>query len=295
MNKSLKIGIISGLIAGFIYGIVVVITENILAKIGLPFGLFYYAMLEIAKIEIIFGIFWGIIFGIIYSKIYNVIPSEGIIKGLMFGLFLYFVTSIRIAIWIIPYAFYYVAFLYIISGILPWIAFGLMLGFLYESFHEEFNVSIDKKKIIQYDMKSGIIPGAIAGFLGGIPAFVSVVIGSILRLMTMLTPEYENWLDYLTDVPFLTSQFGTHAFMHMLWGAIFGAIFARVYNLVPKKGVIKGLIYGLIVLLITGLRYSFYQLIYGSIAVFWQWILPEVCAFITFGIVLGLLYRKPVK
>jgi hypothetical protein len=293
--NTLKIGIIAGLIAGFIYGIVLIIIENILATIKLPFMLSLYDLSKIATIEIIFGIIWGIIFGIIYSMAYHVIPGKGILKGLMFGLFLYFITSIRVAIWVIPYAFYYFAFLNIISGILPWIAFGLVLGFFYESLHEKYKVPKEKKKIIQYDMKSGLIPGAIAGFLGGIPAFVSVVIGSILRLMTMLTPEYESWTNYLTDIPFLTSQFGTHAFMHMLWGAIFGAIFVRVYNLVPRKGVIKGLYYGLIVLLMSGLRYSFYQLAYGSIDVFWQWILPEVCAFITFGLALGFLYRKPTK
>jgi len=292
--NTLKIGIIAGLIAGLIYGIFLIITENILATIELAFFLSIHYLSKITTIEIIFGIIWSIIFGIIYSKAYHVIPGKAILKGLVFGLFLYFITHVRTAIWIIPYAYYYWAFLYVIQGIIPWISFGLVLGFLYESLHTIYEVPKEKKKIIQYNMKSGILPGGIAGFIGGIPAFISVVIGSILRLMTMLTPEYENWLDYLTDVPFLTSQFIVHSGMHMLWGVIFGAVFAKVYNLVPRKGKVKGLYYGLIILLITGMRYSIYTLAYGDIATFWQWILPEICAFITFGIVLGHLY-KPTK
>jgi len=291
--NTLKIGIIAGLIAGFIYGILSIITENILATIELAFMLSIYDLSKITTIEIIFGVFWGIIFGIIYSKAYNVIPGKAILKGLVFGLFLYFITNIRTAIWIIPYAYYYWAFLYVIQGIIPWILFGLVLSFLYESLHDKYNVPKEKKRIIQYNMKSGILPGAIAGFIGGIPAFISVVIGNILNLME-LSPEYETILDYLVDIPFLTSQFVVHSGMHMLWGVIFGAVFAKVYNLVPRKGAVKGLYYGLIVLLITGMRYSIYTLAYGDIIAFWQWVLPEICAFITFGLVLGYLY-KPEK
>ena len=253
-----------------------------------------YDLSKITTIEIIFGIIWGIIFGIIYSKAYHVIPGKPILKGLVFGLFLYFITHIITAIWIIPYAYYYWAFLYVIQGIIPWISFGLVLGFLYESLHDKYNVPKEKKRIIQYNMKSGILPGAIAGFIGGIPAFVSVVIGNILNLME-LSPEYKTILDYLVDIPFLSSQFVVHSGMHMLWGVIFGAVFAKVYYLVPRIGAVKGLYYGLIVLLITGMRYSIYTLAYGDIITFWQWVLPEICAFITFGLVLGLLYRKPPK
>ena len=67
-------------------------------------------------------------------------------------------------------------------------------------------------------MKGGIIPGAIAGLLGGFAASVVSVLGPALDLWTILgidvTPNFDFWL----------GQVGTHMYINMIFGALVGAI-----------------------------------------------------------------------
>ena len=87
-------GFYPGLIAGIIGGIVGSISIIIGTMIGLPHILIgvpltFELMISHLGYNIgATGIFGGI-FGIVYSKFYNGIPSEGLKKGIVFGLLTY--------------------------------------------------------------------------------------------------------------------------------------------------------------------------------------------------------------
>jgi len=287
MNNSLKIGIVAGLIAGLITGIVAFIQALIEFNLGIP----YWALppppetpiIKIATTEIAINLIWGIIFGIIYSKAYDVIPGKGIRKGLVIGLFYYLVHWIRVTIFNLPYLEFGYAILNVTMGFTPLVVYGLVLGFLYEFLHSRFHISKKSVKIKEYSITRGIYLGAIAGFLGGIVAYIFLV---ITRAMLDIP--------VLLDIGWILSQIGTHTLIHMFWGIVFGAIYAKVYDLVPGKGITKGFYYGLIYLLITGLIVSTYSLAYGHIAWFIGYAFIDTPALIAYGLILGALY-KPTK
>jgi hypothetical protein len=111
----------------------------------------------------------------------------------------------------------------------------------------------------------------------------------------------------LSDIDFLISRFGLQTYFHFVWCTIFGLFFAKVYNLIPRKGVIKGLVYGLIGLIITEGRVIGYYIVQAFYFEEFGWhemahiirfegeqmALLGSTVWIVFGIVLGLLYRKP--
>jgi hypothetical protein len=91
MANSWKIGAVSGLIAGILGGIVFSIFAGIAYSLG-----FYgpgdgYYISNAYSINILLSIIFGIIGGIIYSKVYTIIPVKTILKGLFFGIFLFFI------------------------------------------------------------------------------------------------------------------------------------------------------------------------------------------------------------
>ena len=296
MNKSLKIGIISGLIAGFVLAIVNEIFINIRILLGLytPFVGSLITNNLVMNIPL-FG-FWGIVLGIIYSKVYNVLPRKGILKGLVYGLILYILVTIRIEFFSFAYGKYLDAFGHIFAGFFQWMAYGLVLGFLYEFLSSRF-YSLEKEvKIETYDVKSGILPGAIAGFLGGFVVSIFIVIGHVTGYWGITTAG-----EIISTIDFWVSQMGSHVFINMFWGSIFGAIFARVYNLVPYEKIKKGLIYGLVIFLITSFQVETWIICWGASRNLWTLVINEIIItflalimFSTFGIVLGLLY-KPKK
>jgi len=294
--KSWKIGAITGLIAGIIAGIVCEYSN----QLGNLLGLFdpYFKAINTGNIIInipIFG-FWGIVFGIIYSRVYDIVPRKGILKGLIYGLFIWFITKIRIETYELAYGRFHQAAGAIFYGFFMWLAFGLVLGLLYESFHEKHNIPKERRKIIQYDMRSGIIPGAIAGIVGGMAASIFAILGPAFGLWGFVEGQirlsFELWI----------GQAGSHILINMIWGAIFGAFFATAYNLVPGKKIIKGLYFGLIMYVIT-------TFLIGTYAVSWslyhnEWLMAIIyvgslitgaAQAIVFGLVLGLLYRKPIE
>jgi len=179
MNKSLKIGAIAGLIAGIVFGIAHEVFNQIAVSLGLYLP--YWRPFVINNITVnipLFG-FWGIVLGIIYSRIYDIIPRKNIIKGVIYGLFLYFIIAFRIGTFDLAYGLLLDVAGGNFSGFFSWLSFGLVISILYESLHEKYNIPKEKKKIITYNIESGILPGALAGFCGGLVASVSQVIGHI--------------------------------------------------------------------------------------------------------------------
>jgi hypothetical protein len=297
LTSSWKIGAGSGLIAGIVFGIIYEIFNQIAVSLGL-FEI-YWREITINNVVVnipLFG-FWGLVLGIIYSKVYNIIPKKSIFKGLIYGLFLYFIIPFRIETFDIAYGLYLDVFGVNFSGFFSWLSYGLILGILYDHLSKRYYPTKEELKIITYPMKSGILPGAIAGFSGGMAASISQVIGHATGYWGIPTTEGV----IISTMDFWLSQVGTHILINMIWGTVFGAFFALVYNLVPGKKVNKGLCYGLIIFLIT-------TFLIGTNIVIWpifhnKWVVATFYAgaawitggaqFLIFGIVLGLFYRKP--
>jgi len=295
--KSWKIGAIAGLIAGIVLGIVFEISNQMAVSIGLwepwwrPF-----AINNIVVNIPLFG-FWGIVLGIIYSKTYNIIPKTGILKSLVYGLFLYFIITIRIETFSLAYGLYLDTAGHIFAGFFSWLSYGLVLGLLYEFLSNMYYPTKEKLKIKTYDMKGGIIPGAIAGIADGLASSASIVPGHITGYWGL---PIEGQI--ISTIDFWMSQVGTHIHVNLIWGAVFGAIFAKVYNLVPGKRVLKGLYYGLIMFLITTFLVGSWCILYPifhndwaiatiHVGTFW---ITGFFGFTALGLVLGYLY-KPTK
>ena len=295
--KSWKIGAVSGLIAGIVLGIFTEVFIQIAVSIGLfePWQRSIFTGNILVNIPLF--VFWGSILGIIYSKVYDIIPKKGIWKSLIFGLFLWVITNIRLQAFMIPYAQVLSAAGDIFAGFFRWFTFGLVLGFLYELLHRKYSIPKEKKKIITYGLISGIIPGAIAGIMQGVAAgFVSVIGHMTGRWGVPVGGEI------ISTISYWASQFGTHMLINMIWGTVFGAFFALVYNLVPGKKVIKGLCFGLLMFFITTFQIHTWLIVWSANHDAWQlvsvWILNifvYVFDFVVFGLVLGLLYRKPTR
>ena len=90
----------AGLIAGIVWGIADIFVN--LGKFNTGLDVWFLEpppatpLMEIVLPAIIFNSIFGIIFGIIFSKIYNLIPGKThVLKGLIFGLGLYFFIWIR--------------------------------------------------------------------------------------------------------------------------------------------------------------------------------------------------------
>ncbi|MCW4032907.1 MAG: hypothetical protein NWF08_05900, partial [Candidatus Bathyarchaeota archaeon] len=215
--------------------------------------------------------------------------------GLYYGLIIFLIYNVRIQSFWGAYGYYLDVIGFIFSYFFAWVAYGLMLGVLYESLLEKYTIPKVRKKIITYSMISGIIPGAIAGLADGFAAsianFIAFAIGIFKLPGAPTTLTFEFWI----------GQSGAHLFMNLVWGAVFGAIFARVYNLLPSKGIMKGLYYSLIIVSITsffagfftigwGLSYSFWPAIYTSL---WNFFIAFLSTGVALGLVLGYLYKPP--
>ena len=293
MNNSLKIGIVAGLIAGFVLGVAYELFDQVAAS----WHLFepWWIPINTGNMMInipIFGI-WGIIFAVIYSQAYDVIPKEGVLKGLVYGLFLWVIISIRYVTFDLAYGNPIGVVGVIFTGFFQYLLFGLVLGILYDELLFGNQLPI-KEKVKAYDLRSGIFPGALAGLIGGITASVVAITGPALGLWKLygftIESSFDLWL----------SQLGAHTVINLFWGAIFGAIFAKAYFSIPGKKIIKGLYYGLIIYLITSFHLSSFSICW---AVYHNaWFIAEfmvgniiiaAAQFIVFGIVLGYLYRKP--
>jgi len=294
--KSWKIGAIAGLIAGLVAGIVYHIFYGIGVSIGLDQPYWRQMYMKNVETGIVITAIWGMILGIVFFKTHNIIPGNSFLKGLLFGFVIFIITPFRIATFWAAYGNYIGAALNIFAWFLPWIIYGLLLGILFN----KFKIFLDKRKIVVYDLKGGILPGAISGICGGIVASIVMVLGSVLEIWKIVSGEYmhpTNLLEIWIDIA------GTHMFMNMIWGIVFGIIYTKAYNIVPKKGIWKGLIYGMIVFSITTLQVTSYFIVWGLNTSDWLMLSNiilnhDIVGFfqaIAFGLVLGLLYRKPTK
>ena len=82
-----------------------------------------------------------IFFGLLYKRIYNLIPGKGIIKGLFFGLLIWFIKDIAAGAYLIFSGTVTAGGLFewvtagvnlIVMGLNMWIIYGLVLGYLYK-------------------------------------------------------------------------------------------------------------------------------------------------------------------
>ncbi|WP_455369680.1 hypothetical protein [[Eubacterium] cellulosolvens] len=338
MDPSLKIGIVSGSIAGIISGIIATLVK-IIQSAGFDLGIATIFMIPIvpvsvdAFVEIVYGLIFGIFLGIIYHKIYSIIQAKGIIKALLFGLFLYTFDILRLATIYAISGGYFIAV--ILFGLYIWIPFGIVLGISYEFLHRKYNITKQKPPIIQYNMMSALFPSVVAAFLGGMASLVIIFImvnagfwdysyfvhvlpelpESSITSMNLLSPFEIPKLSYtvkasaseLSYIELLISRFSLQTFFYFIWCTLFGLFFAKVYHLIPGKDFIKGLVYGLIGLIITEGRVigyfivqEYYLEVFGlhdlaKIIRFSaeQMVLLGSTVWIVFGIILGLLYRKP--
>jgi len=198
MTNSWKIGAIAGLVAGIVVGIFWSIVPIIVINLGLTYWWLppppETSILVFALTEMALAIVFGIIFGILYSKAYRVISGNAIRKGLIFALFLLIMYTGRFAT--INAAYGRFAFITVmIIWCLGWIPFGIILGSLYESLRSRYYPT-KEPEIKTYDMRSGFLPGAIAGLVGGMATFVIIVIVTAIGIWYFI-PEQ------LSDVEFL--------------------------------------------------------------------------------------------
>ena len=288
--KSWKIGAIAGLIAGIMPGIVYTIFMQIAVSMGL-----YDSQFPIPTVaqnaygaNILLSVIFGAICGIIYSRAYFVIPGKGISKSILYILILWLISWIRMATFAAAYGFYLNSVTYIFADFFRWITYGLLLGILYEYILSKYYPAKKELRIVTYSLWSGVIPGAIAGFLGGIAAsivnFVSFIIG-------LFGPQVMPGAPGKLIMDFWISQTGGHLELNLVWGAVFGVIFTQVYNLVPKEGIRKGLYYSLIIFLLGTFHTELYWLVWGYASLFVWGVPVGFFQAIVFGIVLGYFYK----
>ena len=137
----------------------------------------------------------------------------------------------------------------------------------------------------RYDLKGGIHPGAIAGLLGGVMVPITYFVGVAVGFWPPAIPH--------PDISFWLSQLGAHVLFNLIWGIVFGILFVRPYEIIPGKRMLKGIVYGLVIFLITSFRWAIHYLAYGDILDFQVWVTTGFLNFLVFGLVLGILYRKP--
>jgi len=283
--------ILVGIIAGAICGIITTLAFIIANLMRAPFNFVVSGALTTTFLtahllfEIIIQGTFGAILGIIYSMYYDATPGKGILKGLVYGLILYLIGGLYFGfLALVRYGLGERALSFALGN---WwmifcclVSYGLVLGVLYKK---------PTHTVRKYDVRNGIIPGTIAGAIGGMAAIVSMIVGVNIGI----------W-DPVHVVPGLLSAFSfttLHIFeviVTIAFGAIFGAIFSMYYNSTPRKGITKGLIFGLILYLIKDVRMGYigagYNYFNEAIAIFWI----GFFTFTAYGLVLGYLY-KPTK
>jgi len=128
---------IAGLIAGIASAIVLIIFQ-----ISGLFELFsttpilfvsHVNVQTIAQIQITLGIIWGIIWSVLYAFFYDYIPATGFKKGLVYGLMIWILSGLRLAVIHIPYGYYLWTIPFALSTFFSIaITYGLLIGILYK-------------------------------------------------------------------------------------------------------------------------------------------------------------------
>jgi hypothetical protein len=152
LTKELKIkkySMISGFYPGAIAGFLGGLTASIVAVSGPAIGLWtipggpaelsFDFWLGQAGTHIFVNMLWGTIFGLMFPKVYELVPGKGILKGLVYGLTTYFITTFLLGTYIVPMSAYAEAWIMFTvnvagmfgTGFANGFVFALVLGLLY--------------------------------------------------------------------------------------------------------------------------------------------------------------------
>jgi len=136
----LKSGILAGAIAGIVAGIVNFALGPMLAQIEIiePLGgtweiwdPSFYVTFALAFISL--ALIWGTIFGLIYSMYYDSTPGKGVLKGLFFGLMIWFIKDVAAGSYVaLIFVAINISTTLILVGFFMWVVYGLVLGYLYK-------------------------------------------------------------------------------------------------------------------------------------------------------------------
>jgi len=137
MKNGYQKGMIAGAIAGGIGGVAVFLSVFIFTPLGLVEAVGEFEWTPSLYAALVFNIvthdiFWGIVLGFLYSKVYNLVPGEGIMKGLTYAMVIYLIANIRTAHIIGGFGQMLWPKVFVWYGLSYFIAFGLVLGYLYK-------------------------------------------------------------------------------------------------------------------------------------------------------------------
>lgn len=137
----IKRGIISGLSAGIVMGIVGCMVGGLLWMAlwgGTPPGLPLLSPVYILSVLIGIGAVFGIIFGLIYTILYPSLRGKGTSKGLFYGFLIWIFSSLLVTAYILaglsvpPELIPTMSAFELVYGIITWLVYGAILGFVYE-------------------------------------------------------------------------------------------------------------------------------------------------------------------
>jgi hypothetical protein len=287
----MKNGYIMGMVAGAIAGVVGALAASIAFMAAVILGLPWppYPISSVLTItfmtshvtfEIMYYLVFGPIYGVIYSMYYDSTPGKGILKGLVFGLFLFLISNFYYGVLVESWG----LFGEVGGAIGPWwmgfftlTTYGIVLGALYKK---------PIRAISEYNVKSGVFSGAIAGVITGVVAIISLIMGVILGVWERVPG--------ILSATFFTASHIFEIVVAIVFGAIFGVIYSMYHDSTPGKGILKGLVFGLILFFISRARIAIliggYGYINTAIIITWH----GFFTFFVYGIVLSLLY-KPKK
>jgi len=281
------------MIAGAIAGVLCAIAAHgayiLAAIIKLPWGaanlpgvLTISFLISHLSYEIMHYLVFGPIFGAIYALYYDSTPGKGVFKGLVYGLILYLISNLYYGVLLVQRWGYET----ITDAIGAWwmgfftlATYGIVLGALYKK---------PTRAIIKSDTRNGILPGALAGVVGGIAAIIFMITGVILKVWEPVPG--------ILSAMYLTTNHLFEIIVTCAFGAIFGILYSIYYNSTPGKGILKGLVFGLILYLISSVRIGVLLVGYGiyfnrGMVIFWI----GFFTWIVYGLVLSLLYRETSK
>jgi len=139
-------------------------------------------------------------------------------------------------------------------------------------------------------MKKAIVAGIIAGLITGVVTTILSNLGIDTELPIL---SYRLEFSMIPTTPLTIAVI--EITLGVIWGIIFGVLYAIFYDYIPSKGVKKGFIFGLIFWTAGSIRPA---ALAAAHALYFHWALAwtffgflSIC--IIYGLVLGLLYRKP--
>jgi hypothetical protein len=129
----LKTGIYPGAFAGIAMGISVfvimatIFNPELYQRYATDFGF----LIGQLGTHVFFNMIFVIIFGILYVMFYEKIPGKGVLKGIVFSLVIFLITSFRLGIYYLAYGLNTNFYMWSIAGFIYFPIFGIVLGYLY--------------------------------------------------------------------------------------------------------------------------------------------------------------------